>query len=144
MNKNEIMENYRKTAETLDFIFGGVCGESIKFVYVDFETVCENGTIQDTSAKYGNCKAIRLHFSGEIKKQTTKNGITIATIEEWENLLENPIDGKKWNKGELFEYLIYKYFGIEKEWKRTNGKHSADIEINGMKYQIKTDRAWIK
>ena len=144
MNRNELFAEYKKTAKTDCFIFGGIVGDTVKFIYTDINTVFETTTIQETSNKYGKCEALRIHFSGTVKAKTKKDGITIATVSEFEYLLENPIDGKSWNKGELFEYLVYRYHGMQSQWHRTNGKHSTDISINGIEYQIKTDRAWMK
>ena len=138
-----MLNNYKQTAKTLNFIFGGICFDNkVKFIYADIDTMFSTTSVQTTSDKYGKCKALRVKFSRDIKKYTTEHGTVLCDIEEFQYLLDNPVDGKPWNMGECFEYLIHKYFG--KPWKRTNGIHSIDITVNETNYQIKTHKSWLK
>lgn len=72
------------------------------------------------------------------QKVTLMPNATLLCSEKYFNEL---VAGSKYNNGEIFEKLVTEYFG--QEWEKDNipFTEAGDIEVEGVAYQIKFQRA---
>lgn len=72
------------------------------------------------------------------QKVTLMPNATLLCSEKYFNEL---VAGSKYNNGEIFEKLVTEYFG--QEWEKDNipFTEAGDIEVEGIAYQIKFQRA---
>lgn len=65
------------------------------------------------------------------------NAIVLCSVKYFEEM----VSASKYNKGEIFEKMVSEYYGIEWTKDRVPFTVGGDIEINGIPYQIKFERA---
>lgn len=138
MTITEMINKYHEYSATDNYI---IVAESKKEKVVKFAIYHMNDLINfncfttTTSSKGENM--LRLLVSTELKKSILKNGETLATYDEKEQIKEQ----LKLNNGETSEYLIKTYFN--QIYKRDNIPfyEKGDININGIEYQIKSHKA---
>lgn len=137
MNGLEMVNAYKKLSATDNYIVGGICGNEVKFAMVKFDDLMNNLLLDKGSNKERSSMTLRFSFCGMLKRNVTKNGITLCDKETFEKLAE--MFGK--NKGKAFEKLVTEHFN--QVWKADNTPFyvSGDININGIEYQIKTHKA---
>lgn len=141
MTAIEMFNAYMEYAFAKDFIVGGVCGKVVKFDFASADELVNSLTTTDGSSKEMNAKTLRFLFSKEIKNKVNKNGITLCTKEEFEELAKICGGNGRSNRGLAFEKLVTEYF--KQEWKADSNKFTecGDIVINDKHYQIKTHKA---
>lgn len=138
MTITEMINKYHEYSATDNYI---IVAESkkekvVKFaIYHMIDLIKFNCFTTTTSSKGENM--LRLLVSTELKKAILKNGETLTTFEEKEQIKEQ----LKLNNGETSEYLIKTHFN--QTYKRDNIPfyEKGDININGIEYQIKSHKA---
>ena len=138
MTITEMINKYHKYSATDNYI---IVAESkkekvVKFaIYHMIDLINFNCFTTTTSSKGENM--LRLLVSTELKKSILKNGETLATYEEKEQIKEQ----MQLNNGETSEYLVTTYFN--QTYKRDNIPFykKGDINVNGIEYQIKSHKA---
>lgn len=133
---NLLISEYNRLSYTHKYIFGF---ESKGIIYYAFATseilpfICKLET-----ASRGAGYSLRFKPTTAQKEFLKQfNLIPLCSKEFFENLVNTTI----YNRGEIFEKLITENFG--QEWKKDNVPFTkaGDIEINGIAYQIKFEKA---
>lgn len=138
---NEWFNTYMERSASKLFMIGGIVKDVVMFAICEPKDLKENLTIQEGSDKENNSRTLRLTFSKDLKKKVAKTGIVLATKEEFETFAKELGGNGKMNRGKALEKLIFNYYG--QDWKADNKEYTeyADIVVNGVNYQIKTDKA---
>lgn len=141
--KAYLVNEYNKKAYTHSYVFGYACNGMVYaarvmdargllpfLTYVDKASSKNGGTYSLKYRPNGKQWAIITAHAEEIK--------AICTVEYLENLKAN----SRKNRGQLFEGLVAQAFGGELEVK-SNLKFTegGDMNLNGVAYQIKFDKA---
>lgn len=87
--------------------------------------------VQRECSKTGGGYALYINVKNKkFQKQLMKNAVAMGTIEELEN--------GEYNKGVMFEKMVYEYYGQEFRGKDNVPFHKAgDITIDGQEIQVK-------
>lgn len=137
MNGLEMVNAYKKFSATDNYIVGGICGNVVKFAIVKFDDLMNNLLLDKGSNKERSATTLRFSFCGMLKKNVTKNGVTLCDKDTFEKLAKELGN----NKGKAFEKLVTEFYN--QVWTADNTPFyvSGDININGVEYQIKTHKA---
>jgi hypothetical protein len=129
---NYLCEGYESIAFTNKYIYGFYYKDCIVMVYSN-----EIIAALDKAAKnYGY--SIRFKPNNKIKKALIENGFVVLCSRKYFDKL---CKMSKYNKGEIFEKLVFEYFGLK--WKKDNIPFyvNSDIFVNENHYQIKFEKA---
>lgn len=135
MNKtilNYLKKEYNRLAYTHNYIYGFVYNKCIVFSFSNelYTTLSKGGR------DYGY--SIRFLPNKKVKNELIKNGyIVLCSLEYFEMLVNN----SKYNKGDIFEKLVYEYFNQTWKKDKTPFYESGDIIIDNVSYQIKFEKA---
>ena len=135
---NTLINRYNKVAYTHEYIFGFTDRHS---VYVSFATaeilpyVC---TLDKVASNRKGGYALRFK-PNKAQKELLKvqKSFMLCSEEHFEALVAD----SKYNRGEIFEKLVTEYFG--QVWEKDNVPftQAGDIEVDGIAYQIKYQKA---
>lgn len=136
MTAYEMATAYETLAYTAHYIMGYAYKHMVYMTIVDG---CADYMATDrTSSKRGGESVLRFKPTVAQKKALMAvNAEAICTEEEFEALFAS----SKYNRGEIFEKLITEKFGLE--WVKDNlpFTQGGDIEVGGVAYQIKYQKA---
>ena len=110
-----------------------------KVVYM---TVCDSHMVDRVTcldrASRGQGYALRFKPNGEQKRLLMSHNCEVICSEEYFN---DMVLTTKYNRGEIAEKLVTEYYG--QAWEKDNipFTQAGDIEINGIAYQIKFEKA---
>ena len=140
MNKNlpifnHLINRYNELSFTHEYIFGFIYKGNVYMTITNSSVIGLVCTLDRASRGQG----YSLRFNPTITQK--------ILLLEWSQILcsanyfESLCFESKYNKGEIFEKLVAEYF--RQEWKKDNVPftESGDIEVNGIPYQIKFQKA---
>jgi hypothetical protein len=135
MTLNEMINAYNSVAYTHNYIFGFTFNGVVYEVNTTEEILPEILKLDVASRGYG--KALRFCPTKEIKKTLVSIATPLCSVEVFTYEVEN----SKYNKGEIFEKLVTEKFG--QVWEKDNVPFTkaGDVEVNGIAYQIKFEKA---
>lgn len=137
MTLETMIKEYDSMSYTHEYIFGFE-QNSIIYAIACNASVLPIVTKLDKASRNGGY-SLRFKPNKKQKEFLIANGkmIAITTKENFDTLFKST----KYNRGEIFEKLVNEYFG--KKWKKDNipFTKSGDIEIQGIAYQIKFNKA---
>lgn len=135
MTLNTMIEKYNSVAYTHNYIFGFRFKGIVYFVSTNEEILPEILCLDKASRGCGN--ALRFCPNKAIKENLVGMAKPLCTEEEFNSSVENSI----YNKGEIFEKLVTEMFGLVWEKDNIPFTKAGDVEVNGVAYQIKYERA---
>lgn len=126
---------YNSVAYTHNYIFGFIFNGIVYEVNTNEEMLPEILKLDVASRGYG--KALRFCPTKEIKMNLVSLATPLCSVEVFTYEVEN----SKYNKGEIFEKLVTEKFG--QVWEKDNVPFTkaGDVEVNGIAYQIKFEKA---
>lgn len=137
MTLKTMIRKYNKIAYTHNYIFGFCYKETIYFAYETAEILPEILCLGVASSSHGGGQQLRFTPNNSIRLKLMENATPLCTLKKFTKQVEN----SKYNKGEIFEKFVTEYFG--QKWEKDNipFTEAGDIEIDGIAYQIKYERA---
>lgn len=134
--KDMMMNKYEEVSYTNNYILGYPLNGNIYMNITSDRTVLDMTTTLDKASR-GAGYSIRFAPKKAIKKVLAERAICLCSKDYFEHIVEV----SKYNKGEIFEQLVSEYFGIAWEKDNVPFTKGGDIEVNGVAYQIKFERA---
>lgn len=134
--KHTLIAHYDSRAYTHNYIFGVSYKDKVYAVRATNEILPYIITLDKASRGQGAC--IKFRPTNAMKIMLIAMGAhVVCSAEYFEKLVAN----SKYNRGEIFEKLITEAAG--QEWHKDNIPYTVagDIEIDGIAYQIKYERA---
>lgn len=142
MNKNTVIETmmneYESMAYAHEYMLGYVEDHMVKVAIVPAHMMSKLVKLDSASENAG----FSLRFKPDrVQKKILSAYVRFTLCSEY--MLETLWEESKYNRGDLFEKLIFEYFG--QNWKKTDTRFcdDADITVNGVAYQIKFNKATI-
>ena len=134
--KNTILSFYNKTAYAHLYIMGFRMNGNIYFVIVKAQML-DHLTKLDKASR-GAGYSLRFKPTKAQKNLMMSFGAQVLCSEKF---FDELVEMSKYNRGEVFEKLITEYFG--QTWVKDNVPYTeaGDIEVNGVAYQIKFEKA---
>lgn len=134
--KNTIQSFYNKTAYAHLYIMGFRMNGNIYFVIVKAQML-DHLTKLDKASR-GAGYSLRFKPTKAQKNLMMSFGAQVLCSEKF---FDELVEMSKYNRGEVFEKLITEYFG--QTWVKDNVPYTeaGDIEVNGVAYQIKFEKA---
>lgn len=133
-----LSEHYARTAFTHNYIFGFTFSGTVYAVRTKADSNALMNLTTVERASRGAGLALRFKPNKAIKlMMMTMNAEVICSVEYFNEMLNSD----KYNKGEVFEKLITEKNG--QTWAKDNVPYTkaGDIEIDGVAYQIKFEKA---
>lgn len=134
-NLNAMIEKYNALAYTHNYIFGFRFNGVVYFLNTNEEILPEILCLDKASRGCG--EALRFCPTRAIKNAMLCNAQSLCSEVEFNEIVEN----SKYNKGEIFEKLVTEMFGLVWEKDNLPFTKGGDIEVNGVAYQVKYERA---
>lgn len=135
--KKMLVDGYKAIAFTDKYIYGFI---DKKIVYVSFS---DDSTLDflSTLDKGSRGSGYSLRFKpNKIQKELLKtNGTCFALCSK--EFFESEIENSIYNKGSVFEKMVTEYFGQEWQADTVPFTKAGDLNINGVAYQIKFEKA---
>jgi hypothetical protein len=132
-----LIDGYNATSYTHNYIMG-FCDRNSVYMVVTDSSVLPYATILDKASR-GAGYSLRFKPNKMQKEYLKVNGQTsvLCSKEYFEDICAE----SKYNRGEIFEKLVTEWFGLE--WTKDNVPYTdgGDIEVNGIAYQIKFEKA---
>lgn len=128
---NELLNRYNEIAGAHAYYIGFARHSVVYAVKTDFGTVCRHVRESRTSSKRGACKQVKIYISSADQQRYIMNGQAVAIG------TEDELAGNKYNKGDNFERLVCKWFGLGWEKNSTPWYMGGDLEVNGEQVQVK-------
>lgn len=132
----KMIADYEELSYTNQYIFGFMDRGTVYMTYATAEVlpmVC----CLDHSSRNGGCS---LRFKpNKAQKEFLKQFELIPICSK--EFFEAEVASAKYNKGEIFEKLVTEYNGQQWTKDHVPFTEAGDIEIDGIAYQIKYDRA---
>ena len=134
MTTFEMMTSYEKHSFSNKYIKGFVFKNMVYMLMTN--SLDETGLKLDKASRNGGC-SLRFKPNLKDKKEMLKKAFPVCTKQEFIALVK----ASKYNNGEMYEKIITEHFGLK--WKKDNTPFTkkGDIEINGIAYQIKFEKA---
>ena len=135
--KKMLQDGYNEIAYTDQYIMGYAYKGTVYFTITTRHTVDRVTCLEDMSYRnlgYG----LRFKPNNEQRLMLMAENCKPLCSKKF---LEAETKNSKYNRGEIFEKLITEYFG--QEWEKDNipFTQAGDIEIDGIAYQIKYEKA---
>lgn len=140
MYNMEVMDNlingYDELAYTGDYIFGYTYNKMVCFTVVNHSILKSILTLDKASRGCGYA----LRFCPNKETKELLHGMNANELIS-EQLFAEMVASSKYNKGEIFEKLVTEFFG--QTWTKDNVPftEAGDIEVDGVAYQIKFQKA---
>lgn len=130
----EMAQAYEKHSFSSKYIKGFIFKSMVYMVMEN--SLNETGLKLDKASRNGGY-SLRFKPNLKEKKEMLKKAFPICTKQEFIALVK----ASKYNQGEMYEKVITEHFGLK--WKKDNIPFTkkGDIEINGIAYQIKFEKA---
>lgn len=134
--KKMLQDGYNDIAYTDRYILGYVLNHVVYFVICGRDLVDRVTTLDKASRGAG--------YSLRFKPTKNQKVLLMASESKClcsEKFFNDLVLTTKYNRGEIFEKLITEFFG--QEWEKDNipFTEAGDIEVNGIAYQIKFEKA---
>jgi hypothetical protein len=134
---NMMINQYNKKSATHNYIFGFVYKKVVYLAYETEKILPFVTCIGQGSTRYNHEKVLRFQPNNEQKILLLQNATAICSEGYFEDLVKNT----KYNRGEVFEKIVHEMNGQKWEKDRVPFWVGSDIEINGVGYQIKFQKA---
>ena len=134
--KEMLQNRYNKLAFTDKYIMSYTYKKVVYFTVCDRELV-DRVTCLD-SASGGQGYSLRFKPNNEQKLMLMAHNCTVLCSAKF---LEDEFHACQYNRGEIAERLITEYYGQHWEKDHIPFTEAGDIEINGIAYQIKHEKA---
>ena len=133
--KAHMTAEYNRLAYTDKYIFGFSFADAIYMTFVNADEIDNILTLDKASRGQGF--ALRFKPNKWQKAMLLKNAEIICS----KHFFEDAVANCKYNRGEIFEKLVTEKFG--QNWVKDNISFTVagDIEIDGIAYQIKFEKA---
>ena len=133
---HKLVNGYDATSYTHEYMFGFADKGNIWLALANASILPYVCTLDNASRNGGYA----LRFKpNKAQKELLKTGKTyvLCSVKEFEEMVEN----SKYNRGEIYEKIVTEFFG--KEWEKDNVPYTeaGDLEVNGIAYQIKFEKA---
>lgn len=130
-----MIDRYNRAAFTHKYIFGFSYKGNVYMSYAEAEALPALLTLDQASRGCGS--SIRFCPNADKKLALLANAKVLCSLKFFEAEHKSSI----YNRGEIFEKLVTEYFG--QTWVKDNVPftQAGDIEVDGVAYQIKYDRA---
>lgn len=131
-----IINRYNKKSYTHNYIYGFVFQNLVYMVITDASVM--SYVLKLDKASRGAGYALRFCPRNDQKAFLLSKGAQVLCSKEY---FETAVKESKYNKGEIFEKLVTKFFG--QEWEKDNVPftEAGDLTVNGTAYQIKFEKA---
>ena len=134
--KKMLQDGYNKIAFTDSYILGWIVD------HVVYMAVCDRGTVDAVTcldmASRGAGYALRFKPNKSQKMLLMTCGAVALCSEAFFN---DMVAGSTYNRGEIFEKLVTEHFGQIWEKDTVPFTEAGDIEVDGIAYQIKFEKA---
>lgn len=138
MTLNELTTAYNELAYTHKYIFGFEYKHEIIAVFADASILNDVCVVDTEASNRGGATTLRF-------KPTKAQKALLLTCEHFtvcsKEALENEVANCKYNRGEIFEKRITETYGQEWTKDHVPFTEAGDIEIDGIAYQIKFNKA---
>lgn len=133
-----MLDKYNKLSFTHRYLFGFHFKKNIYIVEATSEILPFILTLEKASSKNGGGYGLRFNPNTEQKTLLLSKGAQVLCSKEY---FEEIANNSKYNKGEIFEKMITEKCG--QMWHKDNLPFTVagDIEVNGIAYQIKFEKA---
>lgn len=137
MIKKALVDGYKEIAYTDKYIYGFFDKKVVYVVFSDDSTLDAVTKLDTSSDKTG----YSLRFTpNKFQKEILKMGGKYFPLCSKEFFL-NECKKSIYNKGRVFEKMVTEYYGQEWGWDKVPFTEAGDIEIDGVVYQIKFEKA---
>ena len=132
---NFLLNGYNATSYTTNYILGFTFAGMVYMSYAE-----ENQLpflMKLDSASRGQGYALRFKPNKAQKAMLLNNATPLCSVDFFEDMVAE----SKYNKGEIFEKLVTESY--DQIWEKDNVPYTeaGDIEVNGVAYQIKFEKA---
>lgn len=134
--KREMAKMYNSSSYTHNYGFGFNMNNKVVLSVV-YDCDITNYCKLDMGSRNSGY-SLRFIPNKELKSQLMENAVAeLCSVEEFEEMVKS----SRYNAGEIFEKLVTEYYG--QVWEKDNIPYTeaGDIEVNGIAYQIKYNRA---
>ena len=134
--KKTMIDFYNRNSFTHNYIFGVAFGGKVYAVKATAEALPYLLTVEKASRNAG--LALRFKPNNAQRADLLAMGAKVLCSVDYFNAL---VAGSKYNRGEIFEKLVTENYG--QHWEKDNipFTQAGDIEVNGIAYQIKYEKA---
>lgn len=137
MIKKALVDGYKEIAYTDKYIYGFYDKKVVYVAFSDNSTLDAVTKLDTSSDKTG----YSLRFTpNKFQKEILKMGGKYFPLCSKEFFL-NECKESIYNKGRVFEKMVTEYYGQEWGWDNVPFTEAGDIEIDGVAYQIKFEKA---
>lgn len=130
-----MIERYDRIAFTHNYIFGFTFGKNVYMTYRTADVLPLVCTLE--SASRGGGASLRFKPTKEQKELLLPGAWILCSVEYF----EAEVKASKYNRGEIFEKIVTESFGQTWEKDRIPFTEAGDIEVDGIAYQIKYQKA---
>lgn len=130
-----MIERYDRIAFTHNYIFGFSFGKNVYMTYATAEILPLICTLE--AASRGGGASLRFKPNKEQKELLLPGAELICSVD----YLEAQFEASKYNRGEIFEKIVTEKFGQVWIKDQIPFTEAGDIEIDGVAYQIKYQKA---
>ncbi|MCD8210452.1 MAG: hypothetical protein LUC37_02780 [Prevotella sp.] len=131
----EFVEAYSQFSAADSYVLG-FCYKHSVYEFICDELDSQYMKIDHASSKRGGYATLRMRLTTNLKESLIKAGARCVGS-------DSLIKDSKYNKGETFERLFTEENGVKWEKDSLPFWKGGDVEVNGIKYQIKFDGATI-
>lgn len=133
---HKMVNDYDATSYTHEYMFGFADRGNIWLTLANASILPYVCTLDSASRNGGYA----LRFKpNKAQKELLKTGkaYVLCSTKEFNEMVET----SKYNRGEIYEKIVTEFFG--KEWEKDNVPYTeaGDLEVNGIAYQIKFEKA---
>lgn len=133
---HDLIARYDRASYTHEYIFGFESNGSIVFTFTSSDLLPYICKLDRASRGAGY--SLRFKPDYQQKELLKLHSLTILCSADF---FHSTVKNSKYNAGEIFEKMVTEWFG--QEWKKdhTPFTEAGDIEIDGIAYQIKFEKA---
>lgn len=135
---NTLINGYNAKSFTHHYIFGFIDRHMVYMVKTTAEVLPYVTCLDRQASDRGGAYSLRFKPTKSQKELLKTFETTILCSEDY---MESIYNESKYNRGEVFEKLVTEHFG--QEWAKDNVPftEAGDIEVDGVAYQIKFNKA---
>ena len=132
---NEMVARYIKIEFADRYIWGFTYQGNVYMAFTKANMIKDLCCLDKASRGQGF--SLRFRPNKEQKLLLLSHAIVLCSVKYFEEI----VSASKYNRGEIFEKMIFEYYGIRWTKNRVPFTISGDIEIHGISYQIKFEKA---
>lgn len=133
---HDLVTRYDRASYTHEYIFGFESNDTIVFTFASSNLLPYICKLDRASCGAGYSLRFKPDYQQKELLKTNKL-TTLCSAEFFRSTVKN----SKYNAGEIFEKMVTEWFGQEWEKDHTPFTKAGDIEIDGIAYQIKFEKA---